>query len=416
MSEKKGNSNVICTDVGSNSVRVAIINVNAANICRVLCTTTKEITVYNRKPLYYEQKTSEIWDAQCLQSVHLDFRTIDAIAFTATCSLVIVEESSNLNDVIMWMDHRAIREAERITESDCKILNNFGTICSPEFSISKMLWLQNNHRERFAEAIAFFELPDWLCWRATRTNATTCDQFPRSVCCTTCKWGFDSESGQWPNDIFSILNGDYADDIKRRIGEKSALPGTFISNLSEEAAIEMGLVSPLLRDNYKENSSIAVASSLIDAHSGVLAMISLFLSTRKEKKENDPLESIMCMIAGTSTCHMVLNKQRTLTIGVWGPYYDVIFPDYYLREAGQSAVGKLLEFLVTSHPDYETIYKNCSFDAVIKALNKIVSAKRNSRQMNSLHVIPSFHGNRSPFANPTLKVSEFSQYKLPSIL
>mgnify|MGYP002649724821 CR=1 FL=1 len=119
----------LCVDVGSGSVRCAIFEYSSSNVLQTkpLAVKTMPLPVYNRKPDYFEQKTSDIWSAfcqctaECLKasglSVNLsenDSFPIDAVAFSATCSLVIVEEPRHQQnhddaeqcDVIMWMDHR----------------------------------------------------------------------------------------------------------------------------------------------------------------------------------------------------------------------------------------------------------------------------------------------------------------------
>lgn len=148
----------------------------------------------------------------------------------------------------------------------------------------------------------------------------------------------------------------------------------------------------------------AVGSSIIDAHAGVLAMLVLYTNyIQKVMKRSVDVESLFTFIAGTSTCHMVLNRAKLPTKGVWGPYFDVILKNYFVREPGQTATGKLLEHIVLSHPDYERIYKNQSMKEIFKELNAKVALRRTTFGKNPMHVNPSFHGNRCPLADPLLK-------------
>ncbi|RWS28152.1 FGGY carbohydrate kinase domain-containing-like protein [Leptotrombidium deliense] len=258
----------------------------------------------------------------------------------------------------MWMDHRAITEAQQITDSNFEFLKNFGGICSPEFSISKLAWMHKNQFDRFSKAEAFLELPDWLVWRSTQSTENSCHLFPRSMCCIGCKWAFDTEANRWSPDFFRALNVQNVSDVKRKIGENSCAPGTFVGNLTVEAAIEMGLLSE--NNTNTKTVSISVSSSLIDAHSGVLAMFALHAKADCDTEQI--FESVVCVIAGTSTCHMALSKQKLFTRGVWGPYFNVIFLNSYLREAGQSAAGKLIDFLIKQHEDLRTTYKHLTYD------------------------------------------------------
>ena len=64
------------------------------------------------------------------------------------------------------------------------------------------------------------------------------------------------------------------------------------------------------------------------------------------------------LICGTSTCHMALNRFPKMIPGVWGPYFSAMIPNIYLNEAGQSATGKLIDFLIKSHPAFPSIQEN----------------------------------------------------------
>ena len=199
---------------------MAIIEYLPGNVLatKPLAVATEELTIYNKQKDFYEQKTREIWQAfckcvkNCLKQIGIsvigpeDPFPIDAIAFSATCSLVIVEER-NANDecdVIMWMDHRAKVEAELINKSKHDVLSQFGGVCSPEFSLAKLFWLHINDRTRFDAAQSFMELSDWMTYRCSQFVGFP-NKFPRSLCCVTCKWGYDSKNHKWRDDLFEQL-------------------------------------------------------------------------------------------------------------------------------------------------------------------------------------------------------------------
>lgn len=133
----------------------------------------------------------------------------------------------------MWMDHRAIGEAFEITRSKVEttifmviwlnlwnplknaVLEQMGGNCSPEFSLAKLLWLSRNEKERFNEALAFMELPDWLAWRCSNLDPK---DYPRSVCSVVCKWGYDAFNKRWRDDLFKLVGMDEFIKDKSRIG------------------------------------------------------------------------------------------------------------------------------------------------------------------------------------------------------
>ncbi|XP_027203661.2 FGGY carbohydrate kinase domain-containing protein [Dermatophagoides pteronyssinus] len=399
----------LCCDVGSGSVRVAIFEFNNYHLnSKPLAVSTHPLIIYNRKKNFYEQKSSEIWQAFCMaardccKQIKLNRipLVIDSIGFTATCSLVIITddhdnrgESSNDYDVIMWMDHRALKEAELINQTGHQILEQFGGTCSPEFSLSKLIWIYNNESERFRRTKALMELPDWLSYRCSNQwSKNQPELFPRSLCSVVCKWGFDAENNKWRSDFFEKLGIKFDESIRMKIGNKIIQPGMIIGYLSAEIAQQIGIS---MNDG---DQPIKITCPLIDAHAGALSMLTFSNSSISKSNLGETFENVLCMIAGTSTCHMILNQNRTMTKGIWGPYRNAIIPGYYLREAGQSASGVLVEHIIRQHKSSD----EKDFKEIIEKLNNDLRAK-NFIYQTSLVMNPSYHGNRSPIADSRLK-------------
>jgi FGGY-family pentulose kinase len=96
--------------------------------------------------------------------------------------------------------------------------------------------------------------------------------------------------------------------------------------------------------------------------------------------------------------------------GVWGPYYGAMIPGMWLTEGGQSATGSLIDHVIFSHSagaelsdeakkDGGTIY-----DLLNRRLDRLAkSAPHPGALTEELHVLPYFHGNRSPRADATLR-------------
>lgn len=395
--------NVIGVDVGTASVRLAIISFRSLNdgteIVNVIASHHKDLT-YKQDGHKFVQSSSEIWDAVCYCSRHciassgIQGSSIKGIAFSATCSLVVESETASSDDVIMWMDHRAIEEAQQITASGSKVLNQMGGTCSPEFSIAKLCWLKKYQPERFERARGFFELPDWLVYKCIGTSPRDC---PRSLCSVVCKWGFDSDSHKHC-DIISALTTD------DKIGSEVIGPGKLAGYMSMQGAMELGLIDQNGTLN-KENlgpMNVAVGASLIDAHSGMLAMLSVPLNDLSIASK---LESTFCSLAGTSSCHMCLSNEAKFTRGIWGPYKDVIFDECHLLEAGQSMTGKLIEICIETHSEGKArLSKGERMYDIINELNSQANDNEfQTKLRGKLHVLPTYHGNRSPLANPRLK-------------
>ena len=121
-----------------------------------------------------------------------------------------------------------------------------------------------------------------------------------------------------------------------KIGTQIMTPGQKIGCVTAPAAAELGL--PV---------GTPVACGLIDAHAGALGLLAT--------QGVDDFSSTLCLISGTSACHMLLNRSKLRIPGVWGPYYSAILKDYWLHEGGQSAVGSLVDHLIQSHPAFKCI-------------------------------------------------------------
>lgn len=118
----------------------------------------------------------------------------------------------------------------------------------------------------------------------------------------------------------------------------------------------------------------------------------------------------LALICGTSACHMLASPRPVFVSGVWGPYADVLLPGTWLLEAGQSAVGKLLDHVIETHPCYNSLKARLPLAASIPEELSIILGRRAHAKMQSvaslakdLHVWPDFHGNRSPLADPNMK-------------
>ncbi|MGH6884260.1 MAG: FGGY-family carbohydrate kinase, partial [Hypericibacter sp.] len=310
----------------------------------------------------------------------------------ATCSLVVVARDgqplavgpsgeSNRN-VIVWMDHRALDQTKRINETGENVLRYVGGVISPEMETPKLLWLKEHKPEIFAAAGYFFDLPDYLSWRATGS-------LDRSVCTVTCKWTYLAHEKRWDAGYFHKIGlGTLADEGFVRIGDKIVDVATpLASGLTQQAADDLGLVA-----------GIPVGASLIDAHAGGIGTVG---AAGKDGQAAD-VTSRMAYVFGTSACTMASTKEPTFVPGVWGPYFSAMVPGLWLNEGGQSAAGAALDHLLTLHPSYAQALEKA--DAAGRPLLAWLEAQANIAGDVSLardiHVVPEFLGNRAPHADP----------------
>ena len=388
----------IGVDVGTGSARAGIFGAAGA----LIASAKQPIAIWRDAGGIVEHSSADIWaavtqavrDAVALAALpQADFA---GIGFDATCSLVMLDAAGAplsvspnreaKRDVIVWMDHRATREADLINAGGHDVLRYVGGAVSPEMQMPKLAWLAKHMPEQFAKAEQFLDLTDFLTQRASGSTA-------RSLCTVTCKFTYLAHENRWAGDFFeSIGLGRLADDRFRRIGDWVVAPGSPLgAGLSPQVAAAMGLPPGL-----------PVGAGLIDAHAGAVGTMGATLNGAIA----DPRRRL-ALILGTSACCMALADEARFIKGVWGPYFSVLTPNQWLTEGGQSAFGAAIDHLMRMHPAFAefsakgggAVFETMERDLVARAGGLSAAALLGK----DLHVLPDFLGNRSPFADPNMR-------------
>ena len=375
---------VIAVDVGSSSARAGVFDAGGLLLARA----ETPFATAHPKSDHAEHSSDEIWAAVChavrgaVAAGHIAAEDVKGIAFDATCSLVTLDRdgrpvtASVTGDdrwnVIMWADHRAAAEADEISATRHRVLDHVGNVMSPEMEIPKLLWLKRHCPDAWRRYGLVLDLTDYLTWKATGRVAV-------STCTVTCKWTYLShERHGWPSDFLSQVGlGDLQD---RASLPASTLPiGTSAGPLTAESADQLGLPR-----------GCVVGSGAIDAHAGGIGMLGDLDATG--------LNGTLAIIAGTSSCHMAASPDPRQIPGVWGPYYDAMLPSCWLNEGGQSATGSLLDHILDLHAEGRPL--GADRHAVMAAQIEAALTESGFTFVEDLHVLPDFHGNRSPLADP----------------
>jgi D-ribulokinase len=384
---------VVGVDVGTGSARAGLFDLAG----HMVASAKHDITLFHASGSIVEQSSGEIWRAVCaavkaaLAQAAVPPAQIAGIGFDATCSLVVLGAGGQPlpvgpsedpgRDIIVWMDHRAVEQAERINATGHPVLKYVGGRISPEMETPKLLWLRENRPEVFAAAWQFFDLTDFLTWRATGDLA-------RSTCTVTCKWTYLAHERRWDDSYFRRIGLDVlADEGFARIGERVVDPGTPLGNgLTAQAAAELGLPA-----------GTPVATGVIDAHAGGIGTVGA---------EGEP-EACLAYVFGTSSCTMTTTREPVFVPGVWGPYFSAMVPDAWLNEGGQSVAGAAIERLLALHPATPDAQRRAqeageALPALLAGLAQQHAANLSDAVTlaHGLHVVPEFLGNRAPFADP----------------
>ena len=113
-------------DVGTGSARAGLFDETG----KLLANHSQNIQAWRPEPNFVEQSSENIWQSicTCIQAVieesGIAAADVKGIGFDATCSLVLIDENGkpvtaspsgeDNQNVVVWMDHRALRETETI--------------------------------------------------------------------------------------------------------------------------------------------------------------------------------------------------------------------------------------------------------------------------------------------------------------
>ncbi len=245
---------------------------------------------------------------------------IEAVAADTTGSTIVPvgEGLEPLDDYYMWCDHRAWREAARITEMAQRMnlaaIEWCGGVYPPEGGFSKLLhWLRNNP-ERRHKLVTVLEHADMF--PAMLCGIKDIDRLPRSIGVAGPKWMWNGTLGGLPpQDYLTAVNPLLAgvrDKLKGRYVKSNEIAG----RLAPDWAVRIGL-----------REGIPVSVGGLDGHWDTLGA---------GIREGD-----IVTVLGTSAPIMALARNTTPIPGTCGAACGSIHPDMYGIEAGLGASGDI---------------------------------------------------------------------------
>jgi FGGY-family pentulose kinase len=378
---------VIAVDVGTGSARAGVFGPDGSMLGRA----EQPVALHRPMPDHAEQNSEDIWSAvagsvrEARANADVAAEAVAGLSFDATCSLVALDRedrpasvSSTGEDrwnIVVWLDHRAIAEAQTCTATGHRVLEFLGGTMSPEMEIPKLMWLKRHLPKGWPRYGRMLDLADFLTFRACGSNA-------RSCCTVTCKWTYLAhQQPGWQDDFLAAIG---LPDLRERTAApaRASAIGARLGKLTPDAAADLALTT-----------SCTVGCGLIDAHAGALGLLGAVLA-----RGGAELDRNLALIAGTSTCHMALSAEPRRVSGVWGPYYGAVAPGLWLNEGGQSATGALLDHILAAHAQGAVL--GARGHAVVLERIAMLRAEQGDAFAARLLVLPDFHGNRSPLADP----------------
>lgn len=313
-------------DFGTNSVRVSIVDSDQGRLGSGIATydvqrRADDVHHASQRSADHERALVEAMRT-ALSAARVDGRLIASLAVATTSSTVVPvdEHLAPIDDYYLWCDHRAWREADRITEvareMGLEALAWSGGQYLSEFGWAKLLhWLRNNpnSRERFATAL---EHCDWMT--AKLCGIADFRELTRGVCAMGHKWMWNASLGGLPSAEFLASVDPLLTGVRENFGNRFATSDTLAGELCDAWAERLGL-SP----------GIPIPVGGIDAHWDAIGV-----GIRLGDAVN---------VIGTSSCVMAIWDDPRPIPGVCGVVAGSIHPRYAGIEAGLSAAGDLFD-------------------------------------------------------------------------
>lgn len=222
-------------DIGTTSVKVGLIDEKgdliSLSIQEYSLKTLPDNRVENKVDIYWNSCKTGI--KEIINKTGISSTSILAIGLSSQGeTLVCLDKNGNvLRDVIVWLDSRAIQEANTISKAistDIWYKTTGLPEVSPMWPLCKVLWLKRNEPETFNKVSKFLIIKDYLVWRLTGEIVTD-----PSVSSST---GY-----------FNIIKKEWWDDALNEIGiKRENLPNireshSPIGKVTLEAGRELGL-------------------------------------------------------------------------------------------------------------------------------------------------------------------------------
>ncbi len=227
---------LLALDIGTTSVKAGLFQQNG----RCLATALQEYALISTSSDKTELEPSSYWSAACNTIRQIiaqsDIKPEDvrglAVSSQGETTIVLDADDKPLRNAIVWLDNRAIQQANKLKEelgNDVYERTGIPDVI-PTWPACKILWIKENEPQIFDRAAKFVLVQDYLVQRM-------CGQFVTdgSISCTTLFYDITTHDW-WPKSLQAI--GIDASKLP------TLLPvGAVAGNLTPSAAAELGLTT-----------------------------------------------------------------------------------------------------------------------------------------------------------------------------
>lgn len=247
----------------------------------------------------------------------------------------------------LWRDQTALEEAAEITanarESRQPYLGKCGGAYSAEWFWAKVLRCSRHDAKVFAATHTWMELADFVPYLLTGGDDPVAAK--RSLCCAGHKAMYNDQWQGYPGRGFLAALSPALAALRDRLPAKTYTSDEPAGLLSAAMAKKLGLMA-----------GIPVAVGLLDTHAGAVG------AGIKPGR-------LVKILDGQSTDMMVLPVERNIVDipGLTGIVPHSIVPEMFGMDAGQAAVGDMLDWFVATH----AVGKGQSHETLIQEAAKL---------------------------------------------
>ncbi len=228
-------------DLGSSSVKVALVNASTGALVLSLLEPKNEMEMISLHKDWAEQNPKDWWNYICkatrriIKEANINADKISGIGISYQMhGLVIVDKNGEpLRNSIIWCDSRAVDIGNKafndLSEDKCitSLLNSPGN-----FTASKLKWVKENEPELYGKISKFMLPGDFIAYKLTGDITTTKNGLSEGIL-----WDYKNDSvANWLLDYFGIDNS-----LTPTIVDNFSNQGTVNEKAAEETGLPVGI-------------------------------------------------------------------------------------------------------------------------------------------------------------------------------
>ncbi|MCI8464404.1 MAG: hypothetical protein HFI63_00865 [Lachnospiraceae bacterium] len=361
---------ILSVDLGTTSIKQALVTETG----EILASTTEEYELLTPRASWVECSEDTYWKAfqagleRLLEKTECPAKKIRGLGISAQGETLFCrgKDGKILRNAIVWMDNRAMAEAEELREhfSDEVCYRRTGQVAfDPCWPAAKILWLKHHEPEVFEETETFLLIEDWLIWRLTGKTVSE-----GSLLCSTVYWDINTK-GYWTEML------DYLGIDEARL-PKILEPGTAVGPVICEAAEETGLSEDTL-----------VCTGALDQAAGAIGAGNI-----EEGMLSENIGAALAVCAPVKK--PVFDPNRKMPLHYFG------IPDMYMLHTfttGGMAVRWFRDTFCMEEQDVARLTGISAYDLMNKEVEQVPAG------CDGLRILPHLSGSMAPDVNPKAK-------------